>query len=418
MRRYLRAGAALCIGLSSLWCRKSGQPKEDEAGELLREIEPPELGARGATDCRPAKGKALTLLPAPGERIEVGEGVSVPGGFALSTLEYGTNSKARLFVRSGEETRDVVVGRVYGGDEPPQIAASAGTVFLSWIDADAGGRTIRLAAVNTSGSSLSVRKVLEVNTPLRPLENIELQAREDRVALVWDTSSGSAHGPSGIYCALYDTANLTAVGLPVRVSPRIEDASRPVLIPRPNGYWLLWIATLERGKDQSEHEPGLVDAPPERLRILELGQDCSPLGRPLDVGPPGPNIEFDAAPGVDSLFVVSKDDRSTYALRLVQPSGTLVERGGLDPPDLELPRLIATRDAPWILGRARDGATLVGRIQREGAVLARPEPSLLGAEVLGVVDEDWIIERSRGPEREESVFVEVISCGTGAQGPK
>lgn len=360
------------------------------------------------------------MLSGSGERLETGTSVAVPGGYAVSAIAHSTASEARIFVRTEGQTRDTVVARVFGGGEPPKLAVSGGAIFLSWVDADAGGRGLRLAAVAMEGSGLRVLKVVEVESPFRPQEGVELQARSGRVSIIWD-SVGPAPAHAGhVYCALYDSTSLHAIAKPRRVTPATEDASRPTLVAHSGGDWLLWVETLDRPKGSLVQDDfGLVDAPPEQLRLGRLGEDCALLGEPLDVTPKGESIEFDALVDGDTLWVLSKDDGSPgYALRAVDPSGTVTQKGAIEPPQFELPHLVALGGAPWMIARARDGALLLGLIGAEERVALRPEPTLLGAEVLGVTEKGIVAERPRSTGPDGAIPIDVISCGTGAEGLK
>ncbi|OQX69630.1 MAG: hypothetical protein B6A08_04770 [Sorangiineae bacterium NIC37A_2] len=416
MRRHLLAlGFGICLLGSG--CKRS-EPKLDEDDKTQpKEVEPPEVGERGASSCQSVPGAKFALLSG-GRGLETGVSAPFRDGFAVSALEGEKEHRIRVYVRQGTTTRDVSLERVYGGDEPPKLAGHSGGLTLAWLDRDAGGKRIALAAVVPEGEGFRVGSVAEVETNFRPLESLELAARGNQVLLVWDSSDPKKKDKGSVYCARRDAVSLAPIGAPRRVSPPEDDAARPLLLPAPGGYWLLWASIVSKGNEGvPETDGGLVAAPPEILRVQRLGEDCAPLAQPLDLTSPAPNLEFSATGAGEALWVVSRDDSAPApTFRHVTASGSVAIQARPEETIVGLPLLFDNGGTPWILATARDGASLLGVGLTGAPLMLRPEPALLGVEVLGAAGGGLVIERREGGA--ETIRIDLISCGTGAAAPQ
>ncbi len=398
-------------------CKRSEPKLDDDDQTQPKEVEPPEVGQRGNSSCSSVPGAKFALLGG-GRGIETGASAPFRDGFALSAVEGEKEHRIRVYVRQGTTTRDVLLERVYGGDEPPKLVALSGGLLLAWLDRDAGGKRIALASVVPEGEGLRAGSVAEVETNFRPLESVELAARGSQALLVWDSSDPKKKDKASVYCARRDAASLAPIGAPRRVSPPEDDAARPLLLPAPGGYWLLWASIVSKSNDAApELDGGLVAAPPEFLRVQRLDEDCVPMAQPLDLTSPGPNLEFSATSAGEALWIVSRDDSAPApTFRRVTASGSVAIQAPADETIVGLPLLFENGETPWILATARDGASLLGEGLSDGPLTLRPEPALLGVEVLGAAVGGLVIERQEGGA--ETIRIDLISCGTGAAAPQ
>lgn len=400
-------------------CKRSAPKLDEEEGAQPKETEPPEVGQRGNSTCRSVPGAKFALLSGGRRGIETGASAPFRDGFALAAFEGEPERRIRVYVRQGTTTRDVELERVYGGDEPPKLAAHPGALILAWLDRDAGGKRIALASVVPEGEGFRPGSSAEVETNFRPLEGVELFARGKQALVVWDSSDPKKRDKGSVFCARRDAVSLAAIGAPRRISPLEDDAARPLLVPAAaGGYWLLWASIVSKGTYRaSETDGGLVAAPPEVLRVQKLDEDCSPSGRPLDLTSPGPNLEFSATGAGEVLWVVSKNDGSLQpTFRRVTASGSVEVQPRPDETIVGLPLLFENGETPWVLATARDGASLLGVGLPDGPLTLGPEPALLGAEVLGAAAGGLVIERQDGGA--ETIRIDLISCGTGAAAPQ
>lgn len=398
-------------------CKRSEPKLDDDDKTQPKEAEPPEVGQRGSSSCSSVSGAKFALLGG-GRGIETGASAPFRDGFALSVVEGEKEHRIRVYVRQGTTTRDVLLERVYGGDEPPKLVALSGGLVLAWLDRDAGGKRIALASVVPEGEGLRAGRVAEVETNSRPLESLELAARGNQVLLVWDSSDPKKKDNGSVYCARRDAVSLAPIGAPRRVSPPEDDAARPLLLPAPGGYWLLWASIVSKDNDAApELDGGLVAAPPEILRVQRLDEDCVPMAQPLNLTSPGANLEFSATSAGEALWIVSRDDSAPApTFRRVTASGSVAIQAPPDETIVGLPLLFENGETPWILATARDGASLLGEGHSDGPLTLRPEPALLGVEVLGAAVGGLVIERQEGGA--ETIRIDLISCGTGAAAPQ
>ena len=317
-----RAASAAVALLACVSCHKEKPDLGDSTGkERIPELpllEPKKKKSNTPVRCvRPAGALPSTLRastssdqkPVP---VDVGMGVSLSSGFAVSGLSNDAETHAFVLFTDGRGSeKQTDLGRVHGAVEPPLLARYGSDLLVAVIDNDAMNTRIRLAKIsNISGSSQVTwgPEVQAARDESTSLSLIHVPASEPpRALLVWDDFERS-RSRSRILGLWFSPDSMTAEALPQTFSGASEDVVEPRLITRSNGgAWLTWLAY---GKMSSELGPRLADAPlvsepPRWLEVRKLGPSDRKWGEGLRISPEtGRVLTYDVGSIGEELSVV------------------------------------------------------------------------------------------------------------------
>jgi hypothetical protein len=357
---------------------------------------------------------AATLPFAP----HLGEGVALGGYFAVAGQRPGgggTEDVIALVADDGSSGRVVPLGRVYGDVDPPVLAARGAEVLLAIPDADAQGGRLKLALL---GATADAPRPLGEITGVEHAAGAAVALAPGGALVAW----GTGHGAKRVLrVALLSTAQ-KADSI---VSSELEGttgAELPVLAPRPNGFWLSWVAELDppdagpAGADQA-----LVVQGARVLMAMPLDGAGKPGGRPRAVsGHSAHVVGFDAVSQADGALDLAwrEDDTSPGADRgdvqmaRVALDGS-VKTGRIEADDLAggVPALM--HDATgggrtWLALRSSRDTARLGVLAATGLTVEglADDPGLGSGDVLAAAAGRLLVGRYRGGALE----LVVVSC--------
>jgi hypothetical protein len=277
----------------------------------------------------------------------LGEGVALAGYFAVAGQRPGgggTEDVIALLTDDGRSGRVVPLGRVYGDVDPPVLAARGAEVLLAIPDSDAKGGTLKLSVLGA---------MADAPRPLGELAGVE-HAAGAAVALapggalvVWGTGHGTKRA---LRAALVPTAEKTESIASVELEGT-AGAELPALSPRPDGFWLAWVAERDApDAGPAAEDQSLVVQGARVLMAVPLDRAGKPGGRPRAVsGEAAHVVGFDAVSQADGALDLAwrEDDTSP----------------GADRGDVQMARV------------ALDGSTKTGRVEADD--LAGGVPQLM-----------------------------------------
>ena len=341
--------------------------------------------------------------------VEVGEGVSHPGGFAVTLLHsdaQGTEGLVALIgLDSSSPSRSISLGRTFGHVNPPRLAARGEELVVALPDNDASNAIIRIGKID-----------LKQTDPMVVWGASLRQGRDDSLAsaiaigskgglVAWDEwdqkkNRGTIRG------ARFTLADPSKVILRASLSPPESDAEVPRLVARVGGYWLAWLAV----------PPDITDDKTGQrvIEIVPLDQNGVPAGTPEVLNSTPSSISsFDLAALPDGTAVVSwREIQKTnvaggHVLRLlrVSPDGTREPRVienkdmGFGVPTLT-PNAVTepSKLAAWLSIEASNGNTRFAGLDVNGDVLEplADSPITSNAVILAARERQLLIARPNG----------------------
>jgi hypothetical protein len=346
----------------------------------------------------------------------------------LSTHRATTEAFLALVPLDGSPGRRVGLGAVHGDVDPPLVTGQSDTLLVAVADMDAGGGMLRVSAVD--GGAAKPHGELSI-TGVEHDAGAAFAAGEHGALLVW--GARGKHGTVLKTLAVNpDKLSGTPAGDELKGS---DDAESPVLVARPGGFWLAWVAEQAASPlhtDAGAHDAGAHDAPsdgPERLvdvgsrtlMVLSLDANGKPTGAPHAVSGARAHVvgfsaallpdaalsltwrEDDAAPGVES---------GPPELARVGLDGA-VQRAKVEDEELSagLPSLLADPKPGgdvWVALDSASEGTRVGVLSPTGLKLTAlvGDRLLRGADLLAAADKKLLVSRSRG----RAVELGVLAC--------
>jgi hypothetical protein len=364
-RRLTIAPLVLLLAVHGTGCRSKNEASR-AATSARPSAAPPASSSPPSGRCRELPGEPLRIgdakagRPRPPTEDELdeddatlpfaphlGEAVALGGYFAVAGQRPGgggTEDVIALVADDARSGRVVSLGRVYGDVDPPVLAARGAEVLLAIPDSDAKGGTLKLSILGVSS-----------DTPrsLAELTGVE-HAAGSAVALGPQGALvvfGVGHGAKRLLRAAALATAEKAESVESFALEGTEGAELPVLAPRPDGFWLAWVAERDApdagpaGEDQV-----LVVQGARVLMLVPLDRTGKPSGRPRAIsGNAAHVIGFDAVGQADGALDLAwrEDDTSP----------------GADRGDVQTARV------------ALDGSVKTGRIEAED--LAGGVPQLL-----------------------------------------
>jgi hypothetical protein len=260
--------------------------------------------------------------------VEIGGAVPHAGGFAVSALradKAGSVALVALVARNGTRDRIVELGRTFGNAEPPRLAARGEALIAAVPDSDAGGSTLKLAAIRGT----SVTWGAELTQGRDESQVFDLELGQKRGVLVWDEWDKQA-GHGVVRQISFDSGDLRTATRPRTLSPEADDAEAPQLAPRPGGLWLAWISRHAPDRPNQKPKPKqkgvkpptapsepsgddpVVDLGRRWLRLAPLDENGALSAQPRDVtGRQTHVLVFDLAPLPDGGALLAWRDDST-----------------------------------------------------------------------------------------------------------
>lgn len=323
----------------------------DESGGLYTT-----LGRAQKNDIDASDGVDLPFAP------EVGGATPFGGGFAIGVLEKAKDGlAARLVVLSSSlgAVKTVDLGNVHGDVLPPvPVVASPGLV-VALPDGAPNGTLVRLARVDDAEGTGAVKFGAEISQAKDDSDAFGIEVGTKRGVVVWDEWSKEA-GHSVIKAVTFPRDDIAKTSSDFVISGAREDAESPLVVKRPGGFWVAWIANQKREPDKKERDlatdtTDAVDLGPRTLSLLPLDDDGRPAGAPLSVSRQGGHVlGFDLSPARDGAALVAwRDDKTAPGatggaahVAMVSPGGSIDARAVTeDEASVDVPVLVAD-DAP------------------------------------------------------------------------
>lgn len=363
----------------------------------------------------------------------VDSAVALDDAFAVGGLETHAG-KTEAFVGwvplAGGPGKRVGLGPVHGDVDPPLVAGRGGSLVVAVSDMDAGGGMLRVHRLDAGADKPSGEVSL---TGVDHEAGAALALGEHGGVLVFGAKRA---GGVGLKLVELEPAALAGPKAPApHELERTLHAESPLLVVRPGGFWLAWIAE-EPAKPQgdagipipadgaspaTEDDAPLVRSGPRLVLALPLDGAGKPIGTPRTVsGDKAHVLGFEAAPLPDgALALAFRENESSPGVESGPPELVKVgldgalEHAKLDDEDLSagLPALLADArpgGRVWVALESASGGTRVGLV-KEGALGLESlvgDRALRGAEVLAVGSGALLVSRNRG----RAVELEVLEC--------
>ncbi len=273
-------------GSASATARASASAAPAASGERCRTVLGPVVTLGEAPKAKPKASENeeedevddATLPFAP----HVGDAVALRGHFAVGGQRPGaggTEDVVAVLSDDGRSGRVISLGRVYGDVDPPTIAARGAELVILVPDADAKGGTLRLFALAVSGDQ--PRPLGEI-TDVEHDAGVALAFGPDGALVVWGAERA---GTTTLRAASVRTAEPASALSSSEIEGTL-DAEAPILLMRPGGFWLAWIAERDApdaGRAESDAgkqalDQKLVDVGPRVLHALPLDRAGKPSG--------------------------------------------------------------------------------------------------------------------------------------------
>ncbi len=314
------AVAAGCAAVLTLACHRKSP--EGGAGPVASAAPSSSTAAADAAPelaaprCRTGPAE-LTLVDAGGEEADFGEAIPTPEGLAVGlTLGDGaTRTASMALVAAGLARASVVPLGLTSQDAPPPRPFVVGKRLFAaayvHAGADAGPPHTRpLVLFRLDGTTAA--RVAQIDQRSDDSPTVDVAAGAEDALLAWDEDAAD-HGVVRV-ARLVGGSKLVDAGI---ASPGTTDADEPQVVPRPNGYWLAWIARRPERTDAGETVVALsAGSDPERpsedraYRWVEL-QALDGGGQPV-----GTPHAITATQGHVSAFsLVSRDDGAHLFVR-------------------------------------------------------------------------------------------------------
>jgi hypothetical protein len=355
------------------------------------------------------------------------------------------SAKTEAFVAwvpfAGGPGRRVSLGPVHGDVDPPRVAGRGHTVLAAVADMDAGGGMLRLERVDEASEKASGDASL---TGVDHDVGAALAWGEHGALLVF----GAKRAPGGgLKLVTLDPEKLGGPFTPRDLEGTLH-AESPVLVARPGGYWLAWVAETPPGEktdagaqkptkpdagtrgaaprasgapNDAEEDAPLVESGPRVLMTLPLDAAGKSLGVPRAVSAPRVHVVgFEAALAPDGALVLTfRENEASPGVESGPPDLARVTLDGaighakLEDEDLSagLPALLAdtkTGGRTWVALESASGGTRIGVLKEPGLGLESlvGDRLLRGADVLAAGDGKLLVSRNRG----RAVELEVLEC--------
>ncbi|MBW2523846.1 MAG: hypothetical protein JRI23_06715 [Deltaproteobacteria bacterium] len=374
------------------------------------------VGGEGSADAAPASADAGAdggdLQRFAPFAVVVGRGVRLPSGFAVGVRRDTSDGAVQqvALIDAGGAGRLVDLGRSRGDVGAPLIAAAGGDVVVGALEPNAGGFSIRLARI--SGDEVTWGDDL-------PQERDESLAYDLAVSgaatvVAWDEADRRGEH-TGIVVAGVAAEGLRVGRAAGRVTSDELDAELPRLVPRADGFWLVYVARrkvalppnpsdedLQRDPEQGRYAAEMIEQ--SWLEAMPLEADGEPAGPARPVTPAAGHVQaFDVERAKGGAVLVAwRDDDTPTGADGGRVSVVLVESGGVGEP-----RVIAEEDvglgAPnllqgWVSLAAASGelrlAPLGGAELVQGVLAA--EPSLGGGQLIASTGSSLLLAKPRG----------------------
>lgn len=392
------------------------EPEAKKSSAPIRCIKPP--GALPSTLRALAEGDKN---PVP---VDVGMGIGVNGGFAVSGLTSGGETHAFVFFTNGRgREKKIDLGRVHGAVEPPLLANYGPHLLVAVIDNDAMNTRIRLAKISNISGTSEVTWGPESQAARDESTSVSLThvtgSQPARALLVWDDFE-RARSRSRIQGLWFSPDSMAAEALPQTISQPDQDVVEPRLLARSSGgAWLTWLAY---GKMSGDLGPRVADAPlvsepPRWLEVRKLGSNDKKWGESLRVSSEsGRVLTYDIGAQGERLIVASRGESAgdTFEftpvdLRLIALDGS-VQRGSLQEREIGpgAPLILSgtPADAAWLTAKGHDQELLWGSFDVAGTITDfREEAALEGAIPLARVGNEMLLVKPTGLDLELSSWL-------------
>ncbi len=357
----------------------------------------------------------------PGERFE--EGRDAPFGIEIGrAISHGPEhlvpfvrggaphgSAGVLRLKSDLQARIVELGQVVGDVPPPKLSSGADKVFVALTENDANGGGYRLGVIEEE----SVRWFGTVDQLGDDSPSFSLLVSGASGLLAWDDWDRAA-GHSVVSMARFGAADADGVSQLGQTSPSDRDAEQPLLMTRPGGAWLSWIALGKAKVTEQVGDEPLVAPQHAWLEVMPLDDEGRPSGEPLRVtSAQGRVVAYDGLAAHDGSVLFAVRDAETPAelddgrVRMIRvtPDGTTSVHE-VEAPELgaSAPNLLYDQNpgggAPhgWLVVASGAGTTMVAGLSPMGMPLepATPSGTLGLAGVLAARQGTLLIARPSG----------------------
>jgi hypothetical protein len=333
--RILPIAAAL---LAASCCKH--EPVPAPPGELPDAAEPPPESS--PPRCK-ALGKEVTLGPASKSddeqdflpfATEIGKGAAYDDGFAIAALAregQGTVAQVAIVSLDGSRSKLIKLGESHGDSEPPRVFASGKTVGAGMLEPAGTHRALRLARID--GEVVTWGAEFQQGSDESLAFDVGLQA--ERGVAAWDDIPKD-RDVSGIFLATFDAKTFAGPTTPKVVTLPGTDADNPRVVPRPGGFWLIWVARKPEGADDFDARYRAEDLSFKWLEVVPLDERGAVTGAVRRIGSDhGHVLVYDVAEARDgSALVMWRDDDTPSGSAGGKLMRALVRLGGVDGPDV------------------------------------------------------------------------------------
>ena len=315
-----RLGAVALSGLVlSACCRRPPPPRVDPepASSALAGTAgsaPPEP-AEASRCVRPADDKVFTFGESQGAvddevlifGVEVGQAVATAEGFAVGALRPTSKGMAAVVLLLDAEAGHpsvVQMALALGDTPPPRVAARNDLVVAALLEAGASGRHLRLGRLEKGAVAWGPTFDQGRDESLA----FDVAIGETRAIAVWDDDE-TKPDRGVVRLSTFVAKSLSAPTVARTITLPQTDAESPRVVPRPGGFWLVYVARRPEKTDENAREQ--AEAPEHRwLEAIPLDENGAGQGLPRRLTPEsGHVLTFSLAEGSDgTAVVVYRDD--------------------------------------------------------------------------------------------------------------
>ncbi|MCU0690525.1 MAG: hypothetical protein MUF54_03910 [Polyangiaceae bacterium] len=264
---------------------------------------------------------------------EIGDGAGNASGFAVGALRQqsgGTNAVAVLVDVQGKAWRTVDLGQSHGDAEPPRVFAGDGILGAAMLQPSGASRSLQLARIDGDSIHWGAEFLQGLDGSLA----YDVVVGAERGVAVWD-GVPKDRDVGGVYVATFDRKTLGAPSMARVVTLPGTDADAPRVVPRPGGFWLLWVARRAAAAD-NEARYRAEDIAFRWLEAVPLDAQAALAGSPRRIGTnDGHVLAYDVVSGEGgAAVVVWRDDDTPSGSQGGQLYRARLHLGGIDGPDV------------------------------------------------------------------------------------
>jgi hypothetical protein len=417
-------------------CAEVAPGKSFVVGEQAPSKSAPAPGASADPDAQPDRDDMLAPFA-----VVLGRAIATGSGYAVGFQgegEGGSVAQIALVSADASGGTTVKLSRSRGDLDPPVVAsAPGGSLLVALLEANAGGRAVRLAKIDGT----SVTWGAELPEGRDESLAVDVAVGTERGIVAWDAVDGER---SHVAIATFAAGEVGRASPPRRITAEETDAEAPRVSSFEGGFYVVYMARGEvrprqaarppdaaeraspaaSGKPEVDEERGGEPVASTWLEVIVVDPAGSPSADPVRIGADGGHIvSFDVATAADGSLTVAYREESSPTGAGGGPVRVVRVAAGSAPSDPytssdDVPSDGAPTLLPgWIGVPTLRGPDLLARLGSNGLPVEalEIEPSFGRGEPIAASGARLLLAEPRG----KAMRLVVVECGDRAAiGPK